>query len=173
MREINDKIIEALAEIPLLVDKSQRLLAACSSSLNMQKYCTDFYIRTLHVLGNILQFYHEKFFPKAFKVLTKQKMFQQGLEQKISLLRSCANAIEEERKVYATETGVDTNRTTRENNRVVKATHENLGVMQEEFTAIKLELNVMTKALNNVTRLFLAHTTTCQCSFPSFSGKSI
>jgi hypothetical protein len=173
LRELNDKIIEALAEIPLLVDKSQRLLASCSSSLNMQKYCTDLYVRILHVLGNILQFYREKLFPKAVKVFLRQNMFQQGLELKLTLLRSCANAIEEERKVCTTETGVDTNRTTRETNKVAKVMHENVGVLREEFTALKLELNATTKALTSITRLFMAHPPTCKYSFLSLPGKSL
>ncbi|KAH9882004.1 hypothetical protein J1614_001175 [Plenodomus biglobosus] len=167
LREINDQILNALADIPLLVDKSQRLLAVYPSSEDLQQHCTKLYVAVLHTLGDILQYYRERAVRKAIKVVFTQGSFKSALMERITFLQRCEDAIIRETTICDTETGVDTNRNVRETSNVTKATYENQGKLYEEIVEqrkehrqevaqLHAENQRIASALNNLQALLMA-----------------
>ncbi|KAF2855695.1 hypothetical protein T440DRAFT_161170 [Plenodomus tracheiphilus IPT5] len=140
LREINSQILNALANIPMLVDKSQRLLAAYSTSEDLQQHCAKLYVAVLQTLGDMLQFYRERAVRKAIKVVFTQSSFKSALVDRITILQRCEEAINSESATCDTETGVDTNRNVREASEIMKATYEYQGKLYEETLEQRREL---------------------------------
>ncbi|CBX93863.1 hypothetical protein LEMA_P035370.1 [Plenodomus lingam JN3] len=167
MREINEEVLNTLADIPMLVDKSQRLLAAYPSSEDLQQHCSNLYVAVLHTLGDILQYYRERAVRKAIKAVFTQGSFKSKLMERISTLQRCEDAINREAATCDMETGVDTNRNVRDVCDVTKATYENQGKLYEEMVEqrkqqrqevaqLRAENQRIASTLNNVQALLMA-----------------
>ncbi|KAK4222704.1 hypothetical protein QBC38DRAFT_503785 [Podospora fimiseda] len=94
--KVRDKILEALQQIPSILNSAQRVLNIYHDSAKLKELSKAFYISTLSVLGHILHYLRRKASSNLMKVVFQPGSFQEDLFLKLEQLTKDRNAFNEE-----------------------------------------------------------------------------
>ncbi|KAK3994345.1 hypothetical protein QBC44DRAFT_357241 [Cladorrhinum sp. PSN332] len=94
--KVRDKVLEALQQIPTILNSAQRVLNIYKDSEKLKEFSKAFYLSTLSVLGHILNYLRRKASSNLIKVVFQPGTFQEELFQKMEQLTNDRNAFNEE-----------------------------------------------------------------------------
>ncbi|KAK4465050.1 hypothetical protein QBC42DRAFT_262380 [Cladorrhinum samala] len=103
LTQIRDKILEALQQIPTILNSAQRVLNIYKDSDGLKSLSKAFYMSTLAVLGHILNYLRRKASSNILKVVFQPGTFQEDLIQKLDQVTRDRNAFNEEADICQKE----------------------------------------------------------------------
>ncbi|KAL7934995.1 hypothetical protein V8C35DRAFT_24138 [Trichoderma chlorosporum] len=102
MKHVQDKVLEALAQIPTLINGAQRVLKIYKGFEKLSSLSRTFYSSILTVLGHILKFLRQKSW-KNFAVVFQPANFQKELLEKVENMTRNRNAFNSEADICQKE----------------------------------------------------------------------
>ncbi|PON29541.1 hypothetical protein TGAM01_v201790 [Trichoderma gamsii] len=102
MKHVHDKVLEALAQIPTILNSAQRVLKIYKGFEKLSSLSRTFYSSILTVLGHILKFLRQKS-RKNFVVVFQPANFQEKLLEKVENMTRNRNAFNSEADICQKE----------------------------------------------------------------------
>lgn len=103
MKNVADKVMEALQQIPTLISSAQRVLQIYKDSDQLKILSTSFYGSILAALGHILEYLRQKSLWKALKAGFQQASFEKLLLEKVDNVTKDRNAFNDEANICQKE----------------------------------------------------------------------
>jgi hypothetical protein len=145
LRKINDEIVEALIQIPTILNKNARAQAVFKPSASLEILSSALYIAILHCLGRVLEYYKQRAMKKIAKALFTQGSFQESLSDKIGAIIKCNEAVDDEIKLCSIELAKETNQVVKTTEVIAVSIYEKTDSIQVSVRNIQQGLSTESK----------------------------
>lgn len=171
MRKLREDIFEALEEIPLILNCTQRVLAIHRKSERLQNYSSALYVSILSTMAHMIGYLRQKSAGKIMNVFFKQNSFESSLSSKLDAIKQCSEAFNKEAAICSKELQKRLEQISVSTNRVAKEVYQQVGDLKQMIEVIHREqkrtehelqepLALLTKtceSLNNAMALFASN----------------
>lgn len=103
LKDVRDEVLQALLDIPTILNGVQRVLVVYKDSEKLQTYSSAIYVSTLQVMGHMLEYLRRKCIAKVWKAVLQQSSFELALDEKVKEMKRSRDAFNNEATLCSQE----------------------------------------------------------------------
>ncbi|EFX01024.1 hypothetical protein CMQ_5966 [Grosmannia clavigera kw1407] len=137
MSHVKDAVMEALLQIPFLLNSAQRVLAIYDKKPTLIALSKSFYVSILTAIGHILHYLRQKSAKKVLKAIVTPTSFEKGLLAKVQAITTARDAFNAEADICQKETLDELAKATAAGNaRILDTLHAVIVAANKEYSRV-------------------------------------